>query len=75
MVMAQIPLYTLGPLQVKVISMALSPPKKNTWYLCILLWIIGVILAFGVSGYAMYGSILLALSGIILILAVYLKGV
>jgi hypothetical protein len=55
--------------------MALSPPKKNTWYLCILLWIIGVILAFGVSGYAMYGSILLALSGIILILAVYLKGV
>jgi hypothetical protein len=53
----------------------LTPPKKTTWYFCILLWIIGVILAFGDFGYAMYGSILLALSGIILILAVYFKGI
>ena len=57
-----------------VISMALTPPKKNTWYLCILLWLIGLILAFGGFGYASIGAALLALSGLISILAVYLKG-
>ncbi|MBU7023599.1 MAG: hypothetical protein HXS40_05475 [Theionarchaea archaeon] len=55
--------------------MALTPPKKTTWYLCILLWIIGVIVTFGVSSYHLYGSLILALSGIISILAVYFKGV
>ncbi|MBU7015222.1 MAG: hypothetical protein HXS52_10485 [Theionarchaea archaeon] len=54
--------------------MALTPPKKTTWYLCILLWIIGVIVTFGVADYQLYGSLILALSGIILILAVYFKG-
>ena len=57
-----------------VISMALTPPKKYTWYLCILLWLIGLILAFGGFGYAAIGAALLALSGLISILAVYLKG-
>ncbi|MBU6999543.1 MAG: hypothetical protein HXS41_04475 [Theionarchaea archaeon] len=52
--------------------MALTPPKKTTWYLCILLWIIGVIVAFGMSE-QLYGSLVLALSGIISILAVYFK--
>lgn len=58
-----------------VISMALTPPKKTTWYLCILLWIIGVIVTFGVPSYQLHGSLILALSGIISILAVYFKGV
>jgi hypothetical protein len=59
---------------VQVIFMALSPPKKNTWYLCIVLWIIGVILAFGFDKYALYGSVILALSGLLSILAVYFRG-
>ncbi|MBU7016585.1 MAG: hypothetical protein HXS44_03690 [Theionarchaea archaeon] len=58
----------------QVISMALSPPKKNTWYLCIVLWIIGVILAFGFDQYISYGALVLALSGLLSILAVYFKG-
>ncbi|MBU7025360.1 MAG: hypothetical protein HXS48_00345 [Theionarchaea archaeon] len=60
-------------------------PKKNVtlrakgspaWkkMLCVLLWILGVILAFGIRRYAVGGSALLALSGLLLILAVYLKG-
>ncbi|MBU7010136.1 MAG: hypothetical protein HXS46_05555 [Theionarchaea archaeon] len=53
--------------------MKLTPPKKITWYICVLLWIIGIILAYG-TAYAAYGTALLALSGIISILAVAFKG-
>ncbi|KYK32592.1 MAG: hypothetical protein AYK19_15435 [Theionarchaea archaeon DG-70-1] len=49
-----------------------SPAWKKM--LCVLLWILGVILAFGIRRYAVGGSALLALSGLLLILAVYLKG-
>jgi hypothetical protein len=54
--------------------MALTPPKKYTWYLCILLWIVGVILAFGLNR-CLIGSLVLALSQALLILAVYAKGI
>jgi len=52
----------------------LTPPKRVTFNVCVLLWVLGVILAFGIRRYAVVGSALLALSGLLLILAVYLKG-
>ncbi|MBU7032634.1 MAG: hypothetical protein HXS53_08895 [Theionarchaea archaeon] len=54
--------------------MRLTPPKKTTWYICLLLWILGIVLAFGISGYRTTGAVLLALSGIIMLLSVAFKG-
>ncbi|MBU7043720.1 MAG: hypothetical protein HXS47_09020 [Theionarchaea archaeon] len=54
--------------------MRLTPPKKATWYICLLLWLLGVLFTFGIVGYRTAGSILLALSGIIMLLSVALKG-
>lgn len=69
-----LPLYAWNQRGSEVISMLLTPPKRVTWNVCVLLWILGVILAFGIRKYAVVGSALLALSGLLLILAVYLKG-
>ena len=69
-----IPLYGKTQSKSEVIFVPLTPPKRVTFNVCVLLWILGILLAFGVRKYAMVGSALLALSGLLLILAVYLKG-
>ena len=60
--------------------MRLTPPKKSVWYLCLILWIIGIILVLvdlanvAAGDFALYGALVLALSGILSLLSTALKG-
>ena len=61
--------------------MRLSAPKKSTWYLCLVLWVIGILLVVVdfaeivvIDNLMLYAALILALAGVLSLLAAYLKG-